>query len=255
MRETADAPSPRAPVPGADGLTVLPAVAKGIAALPRLAGDTAATRVINADLERMDAAVRQAVRECLTDGGEYADWYRSVDAPMTGPRFLSLTVLDELYCGGPHPDNVRMAVTYDNRSGKRVNWADLMPAPFVQPLEPMTDVFGTEFSVSKSPALLAWVRERVSAVSAEDPEWWADCEDQYRYHDIGGVRFMLHIDAEHEALAVETVGLPRVVMACGTMEYMSVAELERIGAAPELIEAIRTAHRAGAWRNNLGGKR
>lgn len=232
-------------------LTLLPELARGVAALPRLTGDTEAIRAINADLERMDAQVRKAIPECFAEGVQHPDWTRIVDAPSTGPRFFSLTILDDLYCGGNHPNNARLSVTYDLSTGRRVNWSDLLPVAFVGPLDETTSVFDFDFTVSRSPTLFGWLRGKIPVQTEEDRSWFEDCAPLYQ-GGVGGSSLMISIDAEHEGLAIETVSLPHAARACGSNEVMPIAELQRIGAAPMLIEAIRTAHRDGSWRKNLG---
>jgi hypothetical protein len=232
-------------------LRFLPELAKGIAAMPRVTGETPEVRAINADLERMDGQVRAALPQCgVADPAAGTSWERFMAAPMMGPRFITVTAVDDLYCGGNHPDNVRLTVSYDLLSGRQVNWATLLPPAFVQPLEKTTSAFDFEFTVSRSPRLLAWLRDKISRnVSAEDRTWWDDCKASYS--DEARPALMISIDAEHEGLAIDP-DLPHVAQACTSTEIMSVAELQGMGASPDLIAAIQTAHRDRNWRTDLG---
>lgn len=230
-----------------------PELAKGIAAMPRLTGETTAIRAINAELAHMDGQVRAALPECVASGVADTYWQRFVDAPMMGPRFITVMASDDLYCGGNHPDTARFAVSYDLLSGRRVDWASLLPPILVQPLEQTTSAFDFEFTVSRSPRLLAWLRDRISRdLAAEDQAWWEDCKASYS--DEAGLALMISIDAQHEGLAIDPINLPHAVQACGATEVMSVAELQRMEAAPTLIAAIQTAHRERNWRADLGSR-
>lgn len=248
----AKAEAPAKPAPAAAPMLALqPELAKDVAALPRLTGDTAAIRAINADLTRMDGQVRKALPDCFEQGRDYAYWARYVDAPMIGPRFFTVTASDDFNCGGAHPDTSQLSVTYDLTTGRRVDWATLLPPAFAEPLNQTTAAFDFEHTVSKSPALLAWLRDKVSRdLKPEDRTWWEECKDNYEISEWG-MSLQISIDAEHEGLEIVTLGLGHAIRACGSVEVMSAAELQRLGAAPELIEAIREAHRAHNWRENL----
>ena len=81
-------------------LVVPPPLHKDLAAMPQITDPADdAERRINAALKRLDRSVLKASRDCKGD-----DWSRSVDVPMSGPGFLSLTITDSVYCeGNAHP--------------------------------------------------------------------------------------------------------------------------------------------------------
>ena len=83
-------------------LVVPPPMHRGIAAMPLIADPVDdAERGINVALKRLDLNVLKAVKDCK--GG---DWERSVDVPMRGPGFLSLTITDSMFCdGNAHPNS------------------------------------------------------------------------------------------------------------------------------------------------------
>lgn len=234
-------------------LRFLPELAKGIAAMPRVTGETPEIRAINADLERMDGQVRAALPDCSAGGVEHTYWERFVDAPMMGPRFITVTVSDDLYCGGTHPDTARMTVSYDLLTGKRIDWTGLLPPTLFQPLQKTTSAFDFDFTVSRSPRLLSWLRDKiVRDLKAEDQAWWEDCKTSYSDADVPALA--ISIDAKHEGLSIQTISLPHVIQACTSTEVMSVAELQAMGASPDLIAAIQTAHRERNWRADLGSR-
>ncbi|KAB7781871.1 hypothetical protein [Methylorubrum populi] len=68
-------------------LQVLPEVAKGVAAMPRILEPAdEAERRINTALQRLDAKVGKAATECRNVGGSSSWWERNIDATMRGPR-------------------------------------------------------------------------------------------------------------------------------------------------------------------------
>lgn len=107
-------------------------VAPGLDALPRIAvPQSPGQRRINVALAGLDAAVRTAWTSCKANGGKYAEWQRSVEVPMRGPRFLSVVITDDVYCGGLHPNVSVQAVVYDLGTGRPVDWTTLLPPALV----------------------------------------------------------------------------------------------------------------------------
>lgn len=230
-----------------DGLTWAPPLADGFEALPRVSGDTPPAREINAFLDRMDVRAREERGECLSDASTLSDnreWGRSVEAPMTGPRFLSLLVTTGYYCGGAHPDWAQKALTFDLMSGRQVDWATQLPADMALPRHEASDHWP---QLLKSPSLIAWygrqaVAQRQAAVAGED-----ECAEVLTNgSDVGALNIWL--DARSEGLAAQVTGLAHVVAACTETVIMPLDELQRRGANPAMIEALEAAHRQNRWR-------
>ena len=100
-----------------------PPLRKDLDAMPQIVDPADdAERRINAALKRLDANVLKARKDCKGN-----DWSRTVEAPMTGPGFLSLTVTDGVYCDGmAHPDSSLYSIVYDLATGKPVYWPQLL---------------------------------------------------------------------------------------------------------------------------------
>ena len=214
----------------------------GFALAPRLAAHEA----INADLSRIDAQGDFLRRECLTDGGDNISWERDIDATMTGPRFLGLTVTTAYYCGGAHPGADTRSMTWDRLTDAPLDWTALWPAAQVQPIRPSPD-FPPEAAVAMSPALVAWFRSTVRAAPEADPAWLSDCDAHYG-DDPMDEGVVLWLDAEHNAIVVDLAWLAHAEQACASPQFLPLDEAERLGASPDLTRAVHDAHRLGAWR-------
>lgn len=209
------------------GLTAPAALAKDIAAFPKLVAHDAIADKINAALVRLDQRVRKARSDCMKS--KDADWARSIEVTMRGPRYLSYLVSDSLSCGGAHPDASTFALVYDLATGAPVDWARLLPKPIVETTSLDTAADGASIGVVASKTLTALY---VAGLGKDvDPS----CKDALSETDL---TFVLWLDREAKALAMQTVSLPHVVQACADTVTIGAAKLRELGAAPTLIEAL-----------------
>ena len=133
---------------------------RDIDAFPRIAAPTDdAQRRINRALDRLDAKVRDAARQCLAGGPAHpGDWARQIDVPMRGPEFVSYVVSDDVDCGGAHPNTGHSAIVYDLRSGSPVDWTALLPRALTGKLSLGEGEDGVRVVMLASPRLFALYR-------------------------------------------------------------------------------------------------
>lgn len=233
---------------GPAALEPRPPLAEAADALPRLVGGGPEVRRINAELSGFDAQTRRAMADCTADP-DHSFYERAVMGPMTGPDFLSLWVADFLYCGGPHPDTVQQALTYDLRSGAAIDWRQYLPASLVEPHERSQVYFDFEADRIRSPALARWFSDRVLATM--DVERRGDCGDLFAPEAVESAGLMVWLDAREGGLAMQLASIAHASAACGESVVMPTAELRRRGADPHLVEAIESAHRSSGWRDSF----
>lgn len=225
--------APRYGVDAADGLVLLkqlPAVAKGVDSLPRIADPDAAEALINADLEKRDRKLRRDMRECRAEAGQNFDWERSVEVAMRGPRYLSLSVSDSYDCGGPYPPSVQAALVYDLKTGFEVNWRKLIP--------------GTKEGDPgvSSRALTKLYIKLMAKKPARDMTAPDDCRDVF--DDGDDMSFLLWPDAKHGALILQPSNLPHVMQACGDPADANDDDMRALGVPDAMRSAIKAAHEA-----------
>jgi hypothetical protein len=221
-------------------LTPSPAIAKGVAASPRLPADSPAARRIDQALDRADAWLRDAVKDCLADDSDpsNAEWTRQVVVTMRGPRYLGLLAHDELNCGGPYPDTGTLVLTYDLATGSPMNWAQLLPAAMVQAVGKDDASEGAVTSTLQSHALVdIYVKGLDQPI---DP----DCRDVVSNPELS---LVLWPDAKEDGVAVMPSSLPHVVAACGPDITIPTATLRQLGVDAGLLDAIDTAHAQGLY--------
>lgn len=223
-------------------LVAQPALGADLAAFPRLAGEAPAAQRINKALTNADARLVAADRTCHADATDAkADpkdvgWQRSVTVAMRGAGYLALVAADSWYCGGPYPDAASFALAYDLRTGAPLNWARLLPKALVGTTSLDTAGDGTELGVMASAALQALY------VQLAKPD--ADCAAVLRDSEL---RFMLWPDASRAGVAMQPLGLPHAIAACGPDVVIPLAELRRLGVNSGLIDAVAAGHRAGLY--------
>ncbi len=209
------------------GLTVPPPLAKDVAAFPKLAAGGANADKINAALSKLDDRVRKARAECVAS--KDADWSRSIDVTMRGPRYLSYLVSDSFYCGGAHPDSSSFALVYDLTTGAPVNWARLLPKPIVETSSLDTAADGAKIGVVGSKKLSALY------LAGLDKGQDADCKEALT---VGDLHFVLWPDAKAKGLAMQTISLPHAEQACADVVTIPSAKLRELGAHKSLIDAL-----------------
>jgi hypothetical protein len=228
------------------GLTLAPGprLQPGLDAFPRIATPAGpASTKINAALTRADGRARAAAADCLLDTGK-SGWNREARATFAGPEFLSLVAHDDWFCGGPYPDTSTVALTYDLATGAPVNWAKLLPASLAEQTAVDTVGDGSVVGLLATPAIQKLYGRLAAA--AQPPDLRRDCAGAY---NGAPTPVMAWLDAARGALMLETTAFPHAAKACATTVAVPLAELQTLGAAPRLIEALRTAHdRAAAAR-------
>jgi len=190
-------------------LKPMPAIAKGIAAFPRLTtSDTPAQR-INRALERLDKQAQATLKDCRANADKPSDaeFSRSIWMTMRGPAYLSFLVSDNLDCGGAHPDTGDMVLVYDLGSGAPVNWQRLLPKAMVQGTNTDTTIDGTTVAFVTSKTLQALYSKAEAATNPIDP----DCKDVLSDPEL---KLNLWPDPKGGGLAIEPADLIHAVQAC-----------------------------------------
>ena len=207
---------------------------KDIPALPQIADPADdAERRINAALKRLDRNVMKASADCK--GG---DWQRSVDVPMTGPGFLSLTITDSFNCDGTaHPDAGTMSIVYDLATGRPVDWTHLLPASLSGAVDLEEQADGTKVVTLASKRLFDLYMAGYRAGEAPSADLDA-CKQAFLESASGGPpAMMVWLDAKGGGLAVQ-VDLEHAQAACVEPVVISAAVLRTEGAQPALLKAF-----------------
>ena len=215
-----------------------PDLAEGVGALPRLVGDSAAITAINADLQRLDAAV--LANSCEGGGGIE----RGVSQPMTGPGYITFWIAEGYYCeGAAHPSFDQTALTYDLATGQRVDW--VAAAPGLQLTRgDTTDMPANYVPSLSSNVLSAWYSRKMLA--STDAERLSDCGDVWTTESLADTSFKLWLDAEDGGLSVGPE-FAHVVQGCADTTTMNAEEMRTNGVSAAIIQAVATAHTAGNW--------
>ncbi|MCJ2070410.1 DUF4163 domain-containing protein [Methylobacterium sp. J-030] len=216
-----------------------------LAAMPQIAGPVDdAERRINAALKRLDGNVRKAARSCQADGGARSAWTRTIRTPMRGPRFLSVAISDDMFCGGAHPSTGLMAIVYDQTTGLPVDWTKLLPPALTGTVALSEGIDGTKMVTLASKRLHALYRERYRPTSGDAKRDRDDdaCRTVVQDTSMGDPPGMMAwLDAKAGGLAVQ-FDLPHYAQACADTVVIPNAVLRREGAQPVLTDAIEAAH-------------
>jgi hypothetical protein len=214
-----------------------------VEALPRLDADTPQAREINAFLDRFEARDREEQAECLSDAApasDHREWSRSVEAPMTGPRFVSVLVTTGYYCGGAHPSWEQKSLTFDLASGRQIDWAAILPADMAAPRYEATDDWP---QLLRSGSLKVWYAQAAIAQRGT-----AGNEDECAEALAGSEPLNAWPDAKTGGLAFQVSGLAHAAAACVETVVMPAETLRDRGADLVLLDALTTARRSGHWR-------
>lgn len=113
----------------AQDLLASPPFATNIAALPRLAGDGAVARMVNAELVKLDT---RDLEELNCYYGTRSDGpFRAVEVLSEGPDFLSIFITTSTYCeGAAHPWTMERIVNFDLETGLQTDLRSLLPDTF-----------------------------------------------------------------------------------------------------------------------------
>jgi hypothetical protein len=223
-------------------LKPMPDIAPNVAALPRIVAasdDKAATRINNA-LDKIDALVRQSVKDCRAnvDKADDADYERSVWVTMRGPRYLSFLIGGSADCGGAHPNAGVYMLVYDLATGSPVNWQRLLPKAMVQGTSLDTGMDGATVGFVTSKTLQSLWLKAEAAASPIDP----DCQDVLNDPEL---KLNLWPDPKGGGLGVEPGDLAHVVQACADPMVIPTATLRPLGVDAALLDAIDAAHAGG----------
>ncbi|MDY6923819.1 MAG: hypothetical protein SWI22_07675 [Pseudomonadota bacterium] len=226
-----------------------PALAEGFDALPRVVGETPQARAVNAALDRIDVGDREERASCLEmkRHNDNVEWGRSVEAPMIGPRFVSLVVNRGSYCGGAHPWWSRTPLVFDLETGRPINWTDWLPPEMATPIHAEDPDLGSGPPVLDSPALKAWFAARVLAEMTEYGR--RECAELYAEDQRESWGLTAWPDARAGGLTLQSAGLVHADMGCHAEVVMPLDELKRRGGGRDLIEAIGSGRRDRLWRN------
>lgn len=204
-----------------------PDLAKDVQAYPTLIGPGAAIVRINRALLAAIAKRSADIKDCRAQSPEYAYWDSDVDAPLLGERYVSFLAHGNYSCGN-NVNIVMEAMTFDLRTGERVNWKALLPASLQGP-----SAASLEPGEIASPELSAFFVKQ-SQASNPDP----DCKDAFAEREM---TFQLWPDAAAKGLAMEADNLRSTsIGACGGDVTMPLEMLRKIGAEPALIRDIET---------------
>lgn len=239
---------PQQPAPQS-ALSFSPDLAEDFAALPRIAAATPQAAAINGALDRLDANSVESRTSCLELRTQNDNVFagRTVDAPMTGPRFVAIVVTSGNYCGGAHPNWGRTPLVFDLETGRLIDWRDWLPADMV---EPMTDTEAdryTQPAVLQSLTLKAWFAQQ--ALSEMDANGRAACAEIFGDYEPDWWSLNAWPDAKAGGLRLQTSDLAHASMGCHTDILMPLRDLKRRGAHREFTDALEAAHRANLWRD------
>jgi len=226
--------------------TAPPAIAKGVAAFPRLvvaANDQAGQR-INKALDQADARMRDTAKQCRQQSdSQDQNWQRGVAVVMRGPGWVSLVATDSWQCGAAYPSNTTMALAYDLSSGSPLNWARLLPKPLAQSAALDTAGDGTKIGTVSSPALTRLYMDQARAQKLME-------DDCVQALDGTTLAFSLWPDASQDAVVIQAFGLPHVIAACGADVPVPTSVLRPLGVDAKLLDAIDAGHLAGGFTSH-----
>ena len=231
----------------APDLTLTPqrAVSRNIEAYPRIAAPaTPETAKVNDALAKGDARVKNAARDCSQDGYGPGQWNRTVSAPFRSGDLLTVAASDEWSCP-TFSGTFFVTLTFDLKTGEAVDWGTLFPTRIAGDpvIVPAADT--TPLHLVASPILNEVYRRKI--LTAMDAEARAQCAEGFQ-HDY---RLMLWLDAERETVVMRAVGFPKALVACTLDAVLNQEELALLKAEPRLTDALKAAHAAHGWSQDL----
>jgi len=220
-------------------------LAKDFAALPRVTADTPQARAVNAALDGYDAFARADRSDCLAyaETNDNIRWSREIAVPMTGPRFLTVVITKDSYCGGAHGDWRSIPLTFDLETGGLIDWSEWLPDGLT---EPRYEAAGLWPQMLRSQKLQTWYAGR--ALASMDDFARETCAETLA--DTEQSELLFWLDAKGGGLGMRAEGFAYARSGCGVPVVMPVDELERLGAKPELVQILRTATRDRLWRDH-----
>ena len=218
----------------------LPPIARRVSAMPRIAHPDKKQRRINAVLARYDQTLRRMLSSCKLDHGP-PYWDRIIAASMTGPEFLSFFIQDNYYCGGTHPDNERMSVVFDLRTGAQVNWETLLPSSLTGTVRTENSATSTSSVTLKSARLYKLYLAGYSKPFQEGKDE-ASCDEIVRDRDPDDPPEMqAWLDATHHGLVIQ-FETNHATQACVVPVVIPAQVLRAEGASERLLNALESHH-------------
>jgi hypothetical protein len=200
---------------------------------------------INATLERLNRSLEKALGDCDRNYLSWAKqtgnesktnatgvWTRTVEVTMNSARFLSLVAREELYCGGAHPDEDRMAMVFDRTTGRPMNWTAAFPPSAGASHTTDTVADGSLIGALVLPAMM---RMLLDAADAECKEAFLDPQG-----------FVIWPDAKRRVLVAEPFDLPHAAQVCVNEIDLTMGQARALGFDEALLRAIEEAHREAA---------
>lgn len=246
---TATQAPPSAPsMPGHIRLRVLPSIAKGVEALPRVVPNENVTPEqaarLNAVFDRYDRESRKSIHDCkeaVRDMHEEAlgeVYSNDITVLMRGPRYLSILV-HEFYdeCGGPHPNDNFTSLVYDVTTGQRLNLVKTLPGSHASnSVDPADTDFVTWLPMQKA------AQRQAQEAAQKDTEPEDDCRPTYQEKDMA---FVVWLDAGDGTINGYPAGLPHITSAtCGEEVAIDLPTARTLGVSPEIISELQSAHTA-----------
>ena len=216
-------------------------VAKDIDAYPAIVqpADEAEGK-INAAVSKLDARVKKAVAECRREAGKNADWSRTVEVAMRGPRYISYVISDSASCGGAHPSAGTTAIVYDLATGLPIDWTKLLPAKLLgkASLNEATDGVKMITLDSKRLYELYLARYRVGERKGDK-----EClEAMEQAGGDSGPALTPWLDGKGRGLGVAP-DVPHVIQACADPMTIPLEALRAEGVADATLKAIEAGKR------------
>lgn len=122
-------------------------LATNVDAMPRLPGNSATQKRINARLASIDEETLTAARACWSQTGD-TGFELATEVVFASADFFSITRLVNAFCAGAaHGAFFIEGVTFDMKTGEEVRWDQLFPPHFIAGREPHSKhgfVIGTD---------------------------------------------------------------------------------------------------------------
>lgn len=201
----------------AQDLVPSPPLAANVEALPRLDGDTAIARQINATLQMLDDQDLQSVT-CDGEDSEYAS--RSVKVLSGGPEFLSMLLSSGGACDGAnYPFSDTEILNFDLETGSQADLLQFLPDGWAERInanDPDDD------------PLLSLYLEMASE----------EIRDQCLDTLEGPISFEFGLDGQEDRLVILPDGLLNNELGCENEVFVPVDRLKVEGFHPRLIKAL-----------------
>jgi hypothetical protein len=205
---------------------------------------TPATVRINASLVRVNEAWRKFKEQCFGERPpKDMNASRSVEVTMNGTNYLSLVVKEQWYCPGTaHPDHDSIALVYDLRTGRPLNWHTVLPRRLISKSHVDVGMAGQKIGHIASPDLdKLFVITLRRAAYRSSSDWWSECEDIISDPSLD---FIAWPDDKRGGIVIEPVGLAYAVENCEDDALVSTAVLRSLGASRAFVGELELAHKA-----------